>query len=64
MAPQITGGLGISRIQKPMYRVCPAMTLGRRTLKDVGLPILDVLNGWKGFEEDIYWCIPVLSKSF
>ena len=63
MMPQIAGGFGITRIQESTNEACPATTLARRTFEDVGLPVLDVLNGWERLEEHIYWCVPVLSDS-
>lgn len=63
MAPQVTGRLGITCIQESANEACPALTFACRTFKDVCLPVLDVLDGREGLEENIYRGIPILLES-
>lgn len=60
MTPQVTGRLGIACIKEPTNRARPAKTLACCTLKGVGLPAMDMLNGWERLEKNINGCVPLL----
>jgi hypothetical protein len=51
MALHIAHRLGIRYIKVLMNKACPAKTLVCSTLKDMGLPVLNILNGWDGLEK-------------
>ena len=55
MTPQIACRLGITFVKESSNLASPAKTLARRTLKDVGLALFDILNRRYGLEKHIDW---------
>jgi len=64
MAPQVAGGLRITLIKEVMDKTGSGMALNCGTFERVSFAVVNVFDCGERLEEDIDWCVPVLSQPY
>ena len=64
MAPQVAGGLCVTLIKEATDETGLGMALNCGTFETVSFAVVNVFDCGERLEEDINWCISVLSQSY
>jgi hypothetical protein len=64
MAPQVAGGLCITLIKEATDEMGLGTALNCGTFETVSFVVVNVFNCGERLEEDVNWCIPVLSQLY
>jgi hypothetical protein len=64
MAPQVAGGLRITLIKEATDKTGSGTALNCGAFERVSFAVVNVFDYGERLEEDIDWCVPVLSQPY